>query len=203
MPKISKKLYPYWLQAFFDCESWVISRKAQDRHIGIDSISQKGLMDVKNYLKKLGISCKFKYIGKRSKNQNEISRLLIFGKTNLQVFQRKINFLHPVKKLKLQMAIESYVDYDWKIRPEECVNQESAIRKILQSKKGFKKRGSYSICSIKKYNLIYLQKFLKKELNIKSSIYGPKRNTKGCKYYEFNILNKEQAKKLKNFIYPQ
>tara|TARA_B100000315_G_C14593077_1_gene597015 strand:- start:3226 stop:4107 length:882 start_codon:yes stop_codon:yes gene_type:complete len=202
-PKLSNDYGKYWLQSYFDCEAWVINRIARDRHIGVDSINKEGLLSIQDCLRKIGISSKFKNRGKRTPEQNEIYRLLIYGKNNLIKFQKNINFLHPKKNRKLQEAIDSYVDRNWKIGNDECENQDEKIRKILKGKKGFKKKGTYSICSVKKYNLIHLQKFLKIHLNISSSIYGPKFNKQCCKYYEFNILNQKQSKNLKNFIYPQ
>jgi len=60
MPKMIKKLYTYWLQAYFDCEAWVICKKAKNRMIGIDSINKSGLESIKLYLKKFGIDSKIK-----------------------------------------------------------------------------------------------------------------------------------------------
>ena len=35
LPKLNKDKLKFWLRSYFDCEAWVICRKAKDRHIGI------------------------------------------------------------------------------------------------------------------------------------------------------------------------
>ena len=47
MPFLNKKLSRIWLRAFFDCEGWVVCKTHQNRHIGLDSVNQKGLTQVK------------------------------------------------------------------------------------------------------------------------------------------------------------
>ena len=203
IPKLTKRLSTYWLQAYFDCEAWVLIQEAQSRLIGVDSINKSGLLSIQTHLKKLGINSKVQLGRSNIPNRNDIYRLFIYGKENLKKFQRKINFFHTIKKLKLQRAIESYVDRNWKISPSECGNQEKAVREMLSMKNGFKKRGTYSICSMKRYNLVHLKKFLQKELKIDSRISPLRTNPAGSKFYEFTINNKDHVKKLKNFIYPQ
>ena len=55
MPKLSLKLSRIWLKAFFDCEGWVFCKSHQNRHIGIDSINEKGLDQIIISLNKIGI----------------------------------------------------------------------------------------------------------------------------------------------------
>jgi hypothetical protein len=105
LPKLSKENLKIWLRAFFDCEAWVFSIKAKDRHIGVDSINKKGLLSVKESLLIFGINTKLK----KRKDRN-IYRLYIYGKDNLIKFQKHINFLHPRKRKKLQEAIDTYIN---------------------------------------------------------------------------------------------
>ena len=104
LPNLSKNKLGIWLRSYFDCEAWVICRKAKDRDIGLQCINKKGIYSIKNALLKLEIKSKLKYRKDRS-----IWQLNIYGKENLIKFQKEVNFLHPDKRKKLQECIDSYV----------------------------------------------------------------------------------------------
>ncbi len=179
IPNLSDDNLRYWLRAFFDCEGWVIVRKAKDRHIGLDSINHKGLRDIKLVLKKFKIESKLR----QSKNRDTL-RLLIYGRDNLIRFQKQINFLHPNKKTKLQEAIDSYVDYNWDFSDKRLL-----LQRLLRNKSG--KRIRFN--SIIKNNVIKLSEYLK-ELGIESKIYF--NQNKHSKYWELCVQKKDSVKKL-------
>ncbi|MFA5176121.1 MAG: LAGLIDADG family homing endonuclease [Candidatus Nanoarchaeia archaeon] len=180
MPKLNETNLKSWLRSYFDCEGWVRNHKRQNRHIGADCINKKGLIQVKEGLNKLGINSKFK-----KRNTRDIYHLAIYGKENLIKFQKEINFLHPDKKEKLQLAINSYMDYVWKDNFKEIFKEKAKLKK-----------GSNVIrlCSILKPNLERMSKFLK-TYKINSKIYEMK-NGFGKIYYELAIYGKENINKL-------
>ena len=55
MPLLNNNLSSKWLRAFFDCEGWVFCKTHQNRHIGLDSVNEKGLNQVIESLNRLGI----------------------------------------------------------------------------------------------------------------------------------------------------
>ncbi|MGE0793392.1 MAG: LAGLIDADG family homing endonuclease [Candidatus Woesearchaeota archaeon] len=183
IPKLNKKQSRIWLRAYFDCEGWVISRKAKDRHIGLDSINEKGIQFIQESLLQFKIKSKLKKV----KNRN-LFRLLIFGKDNIKKFQKEINFLHPKKKNKIQEAIDSYIDYNWDFSDEQKL-----LRKLLLNKKSKRVR----INSILKKNIIKLSHILGKN-NIHHTTH-PHKN-KCSNYFVLNINMRESIEKLQKFI---
>lgn len=88
----SKKVIKNWLRAFFDDESTVeIKRK----RIRIKSINEEGLKQVLKLLSKLKIYSRI--TGKNIDN----SWYLNIYQNDLQKYKGEINFLHPLKKEKL------------------------------------------------------------------------------------------------------
>jgi len=181
LPNLSKEQLRCWLRSYFDCEAWVFNKERQNRHIGVDCINKKGLLQIKNALSGLNITSKTKEI----KNRN-ISRLIIYGKDNLIRFQKEINFLHPNKKEKLQKAIDSYIDYHWIVS-----------KNIIKQKTRIKKPFLIRITSKLKENLIQTQEFLK-HYEIESKIYKEK-NGLGTVYHSLMIYKKDSViKAIKN-----
>ncbi len=185
LPKLSKKNLAFWLRAFFDCEGWVHNRNAVDRHIGLDSVNYKGILQIKKALEKFGINSKFK------KKEN-IYRLLIYGKENLINYEKKIGFLHPKKKNILGQAIESYVDYNWKF------NSKKDVLDFLRDRIKCQKR--IRICSKYRKNVELLSKLLFDYLDVKSKIYGPCYNGNGTKFYELCVSRKGDGGRMKNLL---
>lgn len=103
VPKLSKELLKFWLRAFFDCEAWVEVQKAKSRAIRLDSINKKGLYQIKKSLFLFNVKSSIKI-----RKNKDIWRMNICGKENLLRFYKKINFLHPKKRIKLISALNSY-----------------------------------------------------------------------------------------------
>jgi hypothetical protein len=181
LPKLNKINLKFWLRAFFDCEGWVVNIKAKDRSIGLDSVNHQGLKDIQKNLLRFNIPSKL-----RAKKGRDITTLQIFGKENLIQFRKEVGFLHPNKRKKLILAINSYVNYNWHFSK---INLKKSLFKIMKEKTKFKKnRKKYviRINSIKKNNLILLSKYLEKIYDIESKIYGPMENNT-TSYYELHI----------------
>ena len=183
MPLLDNNLSRKWLRAFFDCEGWVFCKNHQNRHIGLDSINEKGLDQIIQILNNLGIKT-IKKINKKRK----IFRIFIYGKENLIAFEKRIGFLHPEKSKKLKMTINNFMDYDWKV-------DEKNITKIMQTKIKIKKPYFVRIISKEEKNLKELQRILKKLYEVDSLVYK-RANGIGTIYYELNINKKECIKKL-------
>ncbi len=180
LPKLNKNNIKYWLRSYFDCEAWVRNQERQNRHIGLDSINENGIYQIKKELGKLGIVSKVK-----KRNTRNIYTLNIYGKENLIKFQNKINFLHPEKKEKLQSSINSYMNYIWKNNFKEIFRKRARLKKD---------NNVVRLCSILKTNLEKMNKFLKNN-KIESKIY---KRTNGLNkiYYELSIYGKENINKL-------
>jgi len=188
MPELNLELSKKWLRTFFDCEGWVVCKSHQNRHIGLDSINEGGLNQVKNALRKLNINSLAK-----KRNDREIFSLKIYGKENLIKFHNEIGFLHPSKKQKLEMVKKDFVNYIWNF-PNKGLKK---FLKELINKKG-KVRGKGGIIatiSNKKENLIRLQKELNSLFNIESRV-NKRINGIGTRYYELNINKRNEIKKL-------
>lgn len=183
VPNLSKENMKSWLRSFFDCEGWVVCRKARDRHIGLDSVNHKGLTDVKKILLLFKIQPKIKKI-----NNRDIYRLHIFGKDNILKFQREIGFLHPNKKRKLQDAINSYVDYTWKFND---------LNNLIKIRARIKEPYFIRITSCKKENIENMSKILKLKYNINSRTYQSKNGT-GNLYYFLMIQKRNEVIKFIN-----
>jgi len=189
MPNLNKENLKLWLRTFFDCEAWVVLEKAKNRLIGMDSVNESGIYQIKGALKRFNIDSKIKKLDKRG-----IFRLFVYGKENLIRFQERIDFLHPSKKEKLDLAIKSYVNYEWKF-PEDKKELKRFVKRLLKDKIG---KSRVKISSIRRNNLVLLQKHLKRLFSIESNIYDCRR------YYELNVSKKEDIIKIKEVLrYPK
>ncbi len=188
LPKINSKLVKIWLRAFFDCEGWVFCKKHQNRHIGIDSINEKGLNQIKKELEKLKINV----IKKTPKNRN-IFRILIYGKNNLEKFRNEIGFLHPEKKEKLEKVLLDFVDYHWILEKNR-----NSIREIMLKRAVIKKPYYVRIFSREKSNLEKLKKYLNMLFYIGSNSIKIREqfNGLGTRYFELNINKKVEVENL-------
>ncbi len=196
MPKLNKALSKMWLRTFFDCEGWVFCKSHQNRHIGLDSINEKGLDQIIKELNDLGIGT-IRKINKKRRTY----RILIYGKENLETFKKEIGFLHPEKIDKLNKAIADYIVYKWNF-PTEEKQLRKFLKEILSQKVRIKKPYYLRIISKEKENLNNLNKSLKKIYNISCLIYSYK-NGIGTPYYQLSINRKEEIEKLiKNKLIP-
>lgn len=193
LPELDKENLSYWLRTFFDCEGWVIAKKAKSRLIGLDSVNHKGLRDVQNALKNFEIGSIINF----PKNR-DTHRLYIYGKENLIKFEKEIGFLHPNKKVKLRKAIETFVEYEWAF-PEE--NLKEFIINLMKEKSRFKKirkNDAIRLVSIKDINFLKLRDYLLKLYNIESKIY--KHTNNSTTYYELSIQKKAEVEKAKKIF---
>lgn len=177
LPSLSYENLKAWLRAFFDCEGWVENQPAKSRLIGLDCCNECGLQQVRAALDKLGI---LSQIAKRK--DRTIWRLTICGKNNLQRFQQQINFLHPTKKELMETAIASYPTYRWNI-PK---NENGLLQFVRKKGKLRKSRRELRLLSIKRENLLNLQKALK-EYSIQSTLLGPWKSSTCSQYYCLKI----------------
>jgi len=188
-PTLNKKLMKIWLRAFFDCEGWVFCKTHQNRHIGLDSVNEKGIDEIRRNLRKIGIET----IKKENKKRH-IYRIIIYGKENISKFQKEIGFLHPQKKQKLDHTIKDFMNYNWNFPKNERVCKQ--FIKGLTKKKAKISNGRYiKIISNLEKNLIELKKLLIKFYNINSLIYKMI-NGRGVIYYQLSINKKEEVQKL-------
>lgn len=191
LPEMKKKYLKFWLRAFFDCEGWVTSRKGQDRRIAAESVNHQQLHAISTSLEE-----KFKINSAIYKRKNkDISGIHIYGKDNLLRFNKKIGFLHPDKKEKLNEAIRSYKDYDW-IFPKNVNETKSFVKTLLLEKAKVKRPHTIRIISIKGKNLKTLQIELKRLFSIDAKIYG-RTNGLGNTYHELAIYKQACVDKLK------
>ncbi|MBU0959180.1 MAG: hypothetical protein KKB31_04505 [Nanoarchaeota archaeon] len=189
MPKLNRKLARIWLRSFFDCEGWVFCKTRQNRHVGLDTINEKGLNQIISFLNRL----KIKTIKKENKKRG-IFRIIIYGKENLRKFKEKIGFLHPDKSKKLDKALEDYVIYVW-IFPKKEKTCRKFIKRIMIEKCRINRKKYVRIISKEEQNLKNLQIFLKQFYNLHSLV-NQRINGLGTIYYEMNINKKEDVQKL-------
>ncbi|MFC1682378.1 LAGLIDADG family homing endonuclease [Nanoarchaeota archaeon] len=190
MPKLNNKLSKIWLRSFFDCEGWIFCKSHQNRHIGLDSINEKGLDQIINSLNKLEIRTIKKINEKR-----KMYRIFIYGKENLIKFQKEIGFLHPEKMKKLEVTINDFVNYDWNVNSKNLKN-------IFLSKARLKKPCYIRIISKEKGNLEKIKNLLNKFYSIES-ILDKRVNGLGTIYYELNIYKKSEIQKLRDLGFLQ
>src|SRR3989338_5995359 len=163
LPKLSKANLTHWLRAFFDCEACVQNQPRKNRAIALDCCNKKGLAQIQSALKKFDI-----HSGINKRKDKTIWTLTICGLENIKRFNRKMGFLHPNKKIKLVGAINSYVDYNWKIP----ANKQDLLGFIHKKGRIRKSRKEIRFYSIKKKNLTELKKVLNKN-SINSKLFGP------------------------------
>ncbi len=191
MPKLNDELSKAWLRAFFDCEGWVTCKSHQNRHIGLDSVNEKGLDQVIDSLEKLGIGT----IKKKNKKRN-IYRIYIFGKDNLASFKKQIDFLHPDKKRKLEVVLDDYVVYKWNFPKEKEARKEflkGKVKEKLKTKKPYYVR----MVSKEHENLKNIKSSLKEFYGVNCNIYKCV-NGLGTVFYELSVSRKEEIQKLIN-----
>lgn len=193
LPKDSSKDMRFWLRGFFDCEAWVELDKRKNRRIGLDSINGKELLKIRDLLSSFGIESRI-----RENKNRKTSRLQIFGKKNLIMFEKEIGFLHPEKRKGLKEAIYSYPKYEWEF-PEKQKELRKFIRNIV------KKKAKIKLC---KSELVYIRFFSIIEDNLQKmskglyDLYGIKSKTyrsvngNGRVYYELSIQDINSVKKM-------
>ena len=186
MPNLKEKLSKVWLRTFFDCEGWVFCKTHQNRHIGVDSVNEQGLNQVKKSIENL----KIKVIKKVIKNR-KMFRLLIYGKENLIRFQQEIGFIHPIKKETLEKTIDDFVEYDWNVTKEK-----NKLKTIMLEKARIKKPYLVRIISKEEDNLKKLSKFLNSVYSINSIKIHKMINGLGTPYFELSINKRDEIKKL-------
>jgi hypothetical protein len=185
LPKLSLDELKCWLRSYFDCDAWVSIQKAKSRVIGLESINENGLHQIRNSLLKLGI--KSSEVKKRT-NRN-IWYINVCGKDDIVKFKKEIGFLHPKKSKNLLDAIDSYETYEW-IIPD---NKKDFIKFVKKQGRIRVDTKEVRFFSILKYNLIKLKNELNK-YNINAKIYGPWINGCGRKYYCLSFNQKELKK---------
>ena len=189
-PNLSKQLMRFWLRAYFDCDGWASSIKAKDRKIGLESINERGIIQIRDVLKN---TFKIDSTVKKRSTRN-IWSLTICGKDDIQKFHDEIGFLHPKKVSKLEEALNSYVSYNW-ILPN---NKKDLINFVVNKGRLQKGRNQIKLLSIMKSNLINISIKLN-ELGVNSKLLGPWKNSYGSIYYcliiKLSELNKIGVKK--------
>jgi len=185
MPQLSLNGLKCWLRSYFDCDAWVEVQKGKSRSIGLESINEKGLEQIKNSLLEFGI--KSSEVKKR-KNRN-VWYIHICGKDDLLKFKENIGFLHPNKNKKLLEAVNSYETYEWTI-PDK---KEGFIEFIKKQGRPRNKTKEIRFFSIIKDNLIKLNSQLI-QYGINGKLYGPWENNIGRIYYCLTIKQNELMK---------
>jgi len=186
LPKLNKKQLSCWLRSYFDCDAWVMVQPGKSRAIGLESINENGLKQIKYVLWE-----KFRIHAsdvKKRKNRN-CWYIDICGKDDLLKFKEKIGFLHPKKGEKLKEALDSYETYEWNIPDKkeefiEFVNKQGRLRNDTKEVRFF---------SIIKDNLIKLNEKLA-IYSIKAKVYGPWKNNRERIYYCLSFNQKELLK---------
>jgi intein/homing endonuclease len=93
-----------WLRAFFDCESYIGKRQIQ-----LQSVNEKGLIQVQELLKEFEIESKiYKYV-RKNKNHNINYILCIMKKESRMNFLNKVSFNHILKFNKLKEQLNASV----------------------------------------------------------------------------------------------
>lgn len=180
LPKLDKECMKYWLRAFFDCEGWVMCKKAVNRHISADSVNKKGLAKIKEFLESyFGIKSLI-----RDRKGRSTATLSIYGKENIIKFRDSIGFLHNKKSKKLEEAIDSYVTWEWDFSK---VNPLSKIRICG------KRVRAYSSLKINIQKLHWLLD----SYGIKSRVSNPIKNGLGNIYFELSVYKPYHQKLFK------
>ncbi len=192
MPEMNEDLLKVWLRAFFDCEGWVTCESRMNRQLGIDCVNEKGIIQVHEALKRLGISSIVK-----KRNTRNIYHLGIFGKENILAFREKVGFLHPEKKEKLNGLINDYVDYFWHY-PENRKESKVFIRNLLKGRLRIKQQLYLRVISKEEINLIKLKELLKEVYGI-NGLLNKSKNGSGTTYYELSINRRVEVEKMIKF----
>ena len=92
------------LQALYDDEGYLYPQK----YMIVISQKQKDLVnDIREIVKKVGIKPN-KILIHQPRNRTLMYYFSITGKENILLFNKKIDFLHPVKKEKLKILVKKY-----------------------------------------------------------------------------------------------
>lgn len=176
LPSLSTENMKVWLRSFFDCEAWVECQKAKSRTVRFDCKNIRGVYQIKDALEKFSVKASIK------NRKNRLVRLNICGLENLKNLKKYIGFLHPDKRAMLERAINSYVDYNWKI-PESKADLLRFVDYRGRLRAG---RNEIRLNTIKKKNLLRLKRALNR-FGINSNIHGPWINGNESKYYCMTI----------------
>jgi hypothetical protein len=192
---MAKELLAPWLRAFFGCEGWVEVAARKSRTIGAVSINAVELEKISRCLKeKFSITSGF-----HLRKGRNIASLTICGRDDLLKFKDAIGFLHPSKKKKLEEAMASFIDYNWRF-PEDKPALKRFVLKILRKKINCM-RSRIRICSNKRENLLRLADALALLFSIDSKVSSERFNGVGTGYFELTIQKKESLLKLKSALY--
>jgi DNA-binding Xre family transcriptional regulator len=93
-----------FLQALYDDEGFLYPNK---KMIVISLSNYNLLKDIRDLICRLGIRANQILIHK-SKTRSKMYYFSITGRCNIAMFQEKINFIHPIKKEKLQLLLKTY-----------------------------------------------------------------------------------------------
>mgnify|MGYP005858313645 CR=1 FL=1 len=99
-----KRFIGSFLQALYDDDGFLYSDK---KMIVISLVNQNLLNDIRRLIIKLGIKPN-KVLIHESKNRSRMYYFSITGRENIVCFKKRIGFMHPVKKDKLNRLLESY-----------------------------------------------------------------------------------------------
>jgi hypothetical protein len=89
-----------WLKAFFSAEAYI-----GDNTIRVQTINQKGMMQVQNLLKNLYIQSKCYEYTPRIKNCAKVYIIVIARKSSRKKYFKKIGFFHEKKTLALKKTL--------------------------------------------------------------------------------------------------
>ncbi|MFA6065463.1 MAG: LAGLIDADG family homing endonuclease [archaeon] len=185
-----RKYYAIWLRTFFDCEAWITKIKGKDRSVSLECVNEKGMIEIKKVLKKLGIRSTL-----NKRQTRNVFILKIYERKNISKYQKIINFLHPEKKENLQKSIDTFVNYSWKF-PKNTKLLKNFVKEKMIEKTIIDKFGRIRFCSNRKVNLTKLSNYLKKFYLIKSKVSKARHNGIGTKYYELSIEQKKEVQKV-------
>lgn len=106
IPKdLPKEFLAEWIKCFFDCESNV---DIKGRRIALKSVNFNGLLCIQDKLNLFEIKSKV-YGPYQPKNQEHSKYgILVITGTNIEAYQRLINFHHPAKKKKLKKLLYAH-----------------------------------------------------------------------------------------------
>jgi len=185
IPNISNNSLSSWLRSYYDCDGWVACIPHKDRKIGLESINEAGIKSIQKFLKSaFGVESSLK-----KRKTRKIWSLTICGRDDILKFKKHIGFLHPAKSKKLDEAVNSYIDYKWKI-PR---NREGIVDFINIHGRISNKRKEVRFNSIIKKNLTEFQHRLR-SINISSRINGPWTNPYGSIWYCLSIKKHDYDK---------
>lgn len=96
----SKRNKVSWLRAFFSAEGYV-----GERQIKLQTVNSRGIKQVYNLLKELGIDCSYYEYTPKNKLHSTVSILMILKKEARIKFLREIGFWHSKKESRLKETL--------------------------------------------------------------------------------------------------